>query len=653
MNRLRVPLLIAYRDALRAKGRTLLVIAMIGLPVAAIVTVAHVLFAIDDPRAALPEAPSADRVSGDELAVYALVIAMAVLQVVLLAGPAFAVGLRRQRLLLAQLAAAGGTPGHLRAVVLSAGLLLGATAAVLGTATGLLTAAVLRRALSGSGDTVFEPWHLEGPIIAVTMAVAVLSGLAAAYAPARQAARTDPAAVLAGRLDEPRASRGLPVVGLLLVGAGLAFVKVSLWHLREWGPTLGAVPIILGFVLLTPAAVALCAKAAGPLPLPLRLAVRDAGRHRSRTAPAVAAIMAATAALTALGIGMASDAGQREAEYTGPIAEGHTIVGGFRPDTLDAVRAAVTTTLPGTVAEPIRSLDEHGPDLSPICTECAYYGPGDNDLGSRYLVGGPEIIRQVLGRDVPAATSALARGDVVVLLPNGLSDGVFRVRLAEFPDDGSEGPSAIPERTLEFPAVQVTAYLKGPIAVLPESRVAETTLPVRTAALVVTRPLDLDETAALSRAVREFGASVRTERGYRDDTMVPALVLAVTASILVLAGALIATGLAAADSRPDLATLTAVGARPSTVRLVRMAHAAFVALLGCLLGVLAGLGPGIAVSRPLTAEFDSATAPPHGVITEIPWSLLGTVCLAVPLIVALLSALFTRTTIVRPTRRLL
>ncbi|GAB2809468.1 hypothetical protein GCM10022221_03550 [Actinocorallia aurea] len=641
MNGLRAPLRLAYRDALRAKGRTALVLAMIGLPVAAVTVLSHVLGAVHTGNATADHVDSSAQAA--DFAVYALVAAMAVLQVVLLAGPAFAVGLRRQRLLLAQLAAAGGTPGHLRAVVLSAGLLLGAAAAVLGTAAGLLVSAVLRPALSDGMD--FAPWRFDVTQIAVTAAVAVLSGLAAAYSPARQAGRTDPAAVLAGRRDEPRASRGLPVLGIVLIGAGLVFTKMSLWSLREWGPALGAVPVILGFVLLAPTAVALCARLAGPLPLPLRLAVRDAGRHRGRTAPAVAAITAAVAAFTALGVGLVSDTEQRRLEYHGTVAEGHTVVGDLRPDTAVRVRAALEAAVPEGSVHEVVGLDESGPDLSPQCS-CVTTGPAwELRLGSRHFVGGPEVLRYLLGRDDPAATAALARGEAVALVPNGLEGGELRLEYADFPEDGSEGPSKVPVREMAFPAVQVTAYLDGPIAVLPPSLAEKTGLPSHTSAFVVTSPLDEEATAALARELRPFGAAVMTERGYRESIAMPALVLGGVAAFLVLAAALIATGLAAADSRPDLATLTAVGARPRTVRLIRLAQSAYITLLGCALGILAGLPPGIAVTRPLTANQETSQAAPHGVITEIPWSLLAAVCLGTPLLVAALTALTTRTTI--------
>ena len=67
----------------------------------------------------------------------ALLACMVLLEVVLLAGPAFAVGARRRERELATLAAAGAGPGHLMGVVLGEAAVLGLVAAVAGVAGGI------------------------------------------------------------------------------------------------------------------------------------------------------------------------------------------------------------------------------------------------------------------------------------------------------------------------------------------------------------------------------------------------------------------------------------------------------------------------------------------------------------------------------------
>ena len=63
-------------------------------------------------------------------AVLVLIGVMALLEVVLLAGPAFAVGARRQSRTLALIAANGGGPAQARRVVLASALVLGSVGAV-------------------------------------------------------------------------------------------------------------------------------------------------------------------------------------------------------------------------------------------------------------------------------------------------------------------------------------------------------------------------------------------------------------------------------------------------------------------------------------------------------------------------------------------
>ena len=68
-----------------------------------------------------------------------------------------------------------------------------------------------------------------------------------------------------------------------------------------------------------------------------------------------------------------------------------------------------------------------------------------------------------------------------------------------------------------------------------------------------------------------------------------------------LGGTLTATFLALSDARPDLATLSAVGASPRTRRGVAAAYAVVVGWSARVLGAAVGFIPGIAVTYPLTS----------------------------------------------------
>ena len=72
----------------------------------------------------------------------------------------------------------------------------------------------------------------------------------------------------------------------------------------------------------TPLFVALIGKLARRLPLTGRLALRDSARNRSRTAPAVAAILAAVAGSTAVAVILATNDARDRAQYHSTLRPG-------------------------------------------------------------------------------------------------------------------------------------------------------------------------------------------------------------------------------------------------------------------------------------------------------------------------------------------
>jgi putative ABC transport system permease protein len=103
------------------------------------------------------------------------------------------------------------------------------------------------------------------------------------------------------------------------------------------------------------------------------------------------------------------------------------------------------------------------------------------------------------------------------------------------------------------------------------------------------------------------------------------------AALITLLATGVATGLSQADARPDHATLSAVGASPRVRRTLAGAQSWTLALLGTLLGVVAGFVPGVALlwARP-------------GFDVVIPWRTLGLTLAVVPLLAGLGALLLTR-----------
>ncbi|MFI0485195.1 FtsX-like permease family protein [Actinomadura sp. 9N215] len=639
----------ARQDALRSKGRTSLVLGMIGLPVAAIVALAVLAKTGEEPATGTPGAV-APGPSAAESAITAMAITMIVLEIVLLAGPAFVVDARRRRRDLALVAASGGAERHLRAVVLATGVLLGGIAAVAGALLGTLAAAVAMPIVEAVQDEPLGPFRMPWAQVAVTMLFGLGSGALAALLPARQAARMDVVAALAGRRDPPgRARRGWPIAGGLLVLAGVAASLLGVRVLNEFGAAFGAAAIIAGLVAACPWIVGTAGRLAPRLPLPLRLAVRDGARNRARTAPAVAAIMAAVAGITALAIGGASDLRQEQIEYQARLPAGSTMI--RAPQTgADAAEQAIRRDLPGVPVLSLKTLPGPGGYCTgdgAACPALSFVAREDPEVMTDlldHLVGGPREARMLLGRDDPAVTSALDAGKVVLFGGSPTAGGTTAATVFEWDD-------AVQRTTRRIEGLPAVAASGDPHvrAIVPPKVAERIGMPIRTEAFGVDRAdhrVTKAEQARLERTMRAFGDDIEdevyVERGFTRTFGGVMALLAAVAGVLALGGALIATSLAAADSRPDLATFAAVGARPGTRRLLTMGQAAFVAGLGCWLGIAGGVVPGLAAARPLTNQPGQPGVAGHGTILDVPWTLLIGLGVVIPLVTAVGVGTFTR-----------
>lgn len=109
---------------------------------------------------------------------------MAVLEIVLLAGPAFAVGARRSRRQLGLVGTCGGDRRHVRAVVLSGGLVLGGAGAVVGVVTGLVLTVVFRPLIEDQAGHRFGSLALHPKELLAIAVIGLVTGLLAAFAPA-------------------------------------------------------------------------------------------------------------------------------------------------------------------------------------------------------------------------------------------------------------------------------------------------------------------------------------------------------------------------------------------------------------------------------------------------------------------------------------
>jgi putative ABC transport system permease protein len=151
---------------------------------------------------------------------------------------------------------------------------------------------------------------------------------------------------------------------------------------------------------------------------------------------------------------------------------------------------------------------------------------------------------------------------------------------------------------------------------------------------------------AIDQGLTAVGGDVGmyVERGYQADdaTVIALLILIGLGAVLTLGGTLTATFLALSDARPDLATLSAVGASPRARRGVAAAYAVVVGGVGALLGAAVGLIPGIAVTWPLTSTQGIDGGPPTGPFLDVPWLLVLALVVVLPVVTALVVGLCAR-----------
>ncbi len=591
------------------------------------------------PDSALPpEVVTDEPVDETRLTALLLVATMVLLEVVLLAGPAFAVRARSQARTLALVAAAGGTPAQARRTVLASGVVVGLAGGLLGAVLGIGVGALLVPVAQRFQGTWFGPLEVPWPLLAVVACFGLAAAVLAAVVPAFSASRQDVVAVLAGRRGEGRASRRSPVLGLVLVGAGIAS---GLLGSRASGasPALVAASALLsvvGMILLVATVVALVGQLARRFPLSLRFAARDAARHRTRTVPAVAAVGATVAGVITLGLALASQQAADERDYDPLLADGYAAVPVEPGTDPAAVRQVLAKRVPGArVDEVVGVRQGTGDTWTNVSLDVAGEPFGlaaSGSLGSGFLVGSavPDAVGLAPG-DRAVADRALAAGRIVVVRGSeafgpDVADTVHVV----VDEDGSAAPTA----SLEAPAVVVRADGgRGTVeAVLPPAVAKDLGLDVGTVGLTVAPTVSVAAQADLTEALATVpGAGpLVVERGYQPEDGVRILqwVLAVLGGILMLGGTLTATFLALSDARPDLATMAAVGARSRTRRRVAAAYALVVGLAGALLGTPIGFIPGIAVSRPLSRGDDGSS------LLVVPWPLLGLVVVGLPLLTA-------------------
>jgi putative ABC transport system permease protein len=613
--------------------------------------------------------------SNVQIAIAVIAVGIALLEVVLLAGPAFAVSARRREREYAMLGAVGADGVQVRRIVLADGLVLGAIAGVSGAVLGYGSGAIALAFIAQHTSQLPGAVHVDtGRVVGVAV-LSIVLGMCAALVPALSAAKRDILSALTGRRTAVarRVRLGRLVLGIALICGGI----IAEYFLAKSSNGNGAVEIVagvalveIGGILCTPAVIRLVARCGGILPLGPRLALRDGARNTSRTTPAVAAMFAAVAGAVAAGAWFESGLAQARASYQPMMLTNQAAVVGVK-DAKQAseVTAKLRDVLPMTGSMLIPSV--WGGDEKTVVTisfepagqgsTCASSvatstdGPTTIVCGSasyggatvQNLIGGPQVLREVTGIDNPQAEAALEQGGAVVFT-RGIADAGKTTAVAVF---STAHGGTTKQVTIPIAYVPPNGIPSPGFIIAPQAAKA---LGVSTGGTNVL----LIDTTGRANATQQFsanqvlsayglGGGLMLDGGLHSQLGLANTIVLLAAMLVAIGAAAIATGLALADGRADQETLVAVGGSPWTRRWLAGSTALVVTGLGVLIGVPIGflIAAGlIRVSNLAQIDPGMAQATINGVSRAftVPWLDLGVLVFAVPLLTALGAMLLSR-----------
>jgi putative ABC transport system permease protein len=607
-----------------------------------------------------------------------LVGGLAVLEVVLLAGAAFAVGARRRRRDLALVAASGGTPGHIRKIVLADGVVHGVVAAGIGVVLGIAAAAaavplVEEFVRQRAGDLRIYP-----EAVAILAGVAVVTGVLAALWPAWVSSRQDVVAALAGRRGITQSRRRLLVFGLALAVVGVAVSAYGALQVDFTTVLIGLVVGELALVLCTPALVGLMARLGRWLPPPARIALRDTSRNRTAAAPAISAVMAAVIGSLVVGIVLGSS--QEHDRLTSSMRPGDVFVmpAEGRPAAFQQIASTLRSAMPVDQVYELKQLSCGGqdclvfPKASPERT-CPYLSyvlkrrpnadeqqaaltdsrctgvKAENQYFGTLSVSGPGLgmslvvdpaaagaVSDLPAEDVAEVTAALRDGKVVIDDPNMVHNGTVILAIERHGTDLGNG------RTVTAPGFALPNRPKAGVTMMTEATAKSLGFSATAfGALATTTRMPAVAESDRLQALLGNDFSHHVERGADSDDEA-LVVLAIVAGLITLGSAALATGLAAADGRADLSTLAAVGASPGLRRALSLSQSGVIAGLGSVLGAVAGVGAAALVLTALNQGVAATWPTPLPYPLTVPWLNLIVAVVVVPLVAMLGAGLVTR-----------
>ncbi|MFP4554712.1 MAG: FtsX-like permease family protein, partial [Actinomycetota bacterium] len=500
--------------------------------------------------------------------------------VAFITGAAFAAGTRRRLREIGLLSAGGASRKHVRTTVVGEGLTIGLAGSALGVLLGIAVLFFGRpilhdfvtKAITGIGVSLSD---IAGPVL-----VALLAVLLAVSIPARTASKVPTTTALQGRMPASPPRRWIVPAGLAASAVGLVLIAVSIASTSNFSGAVvaaGGAMVVGGVAMLASPILAGASKLADHVSATGRLVLRDSGRHRTRSAVAVAAIMVVLLAPAIL-VTMAETSRHQELLDGLPEPSNQLLVyGSFQPG---GFQAPLEDQQIDTVAGIVPSRDQATFETLSVHTRTREQMEIDavrDEMRSTVTVGSQEN------------AVAVANGD----LTEALGDS----RVAEAIDDGQIVVLGIEEKDTtvsidheELPAVELpvaTVRHAMPRVLIPPEMAGqyEDAETGQLALFILDRPLTDEDRAELHATL-----DVQTSGGR--EHMDAATVYTIGAGVTLLAVLIVislVTAVSAAEVDQDMRTIVAVGAPGSFRKRFLGLLTGYQTLIGALLAVPLGL----------------------------------------------------------------
>lgn len=592
----------------------------------------------------------------------AVFVAFGLVEVVLLAGAAMSVGIRRQAREIGLLGAIGGDRRDIRRLVLMQTLAYSVTGSVLAVPVGLLAVVVSRPiterlASRDMSDLGLAPLHWLA-----LAAFGLLGGIVAGWWPSRGIAKLPAVDALAGRLGDARMAVRVPTRRFVVAGLGIAtslvaaawlFTAVRSIDTAQNSSVVVPVLVLIAGIITTTLALAslmspllgLIGRRVGRLPLAARFAVRDLGRQRARTAPAAAAVMVAVAAALGISFVLAGTDAHNRRIYEPWLPVGDiSLYAAGGPDNLAQVTTAAQAAIPAsrivsmpTITSTVKYQEPDEGYVSPLVAALPSRLQFDPNAGESYqfALGDSDFLHHIMPTEADRILALLAQGRAVLLTDNTSVSSVGLVRAPNDAVDSLSGKvTGAFDRTIQVTRMRppsTSSLLPGGTVLISSAMMSDLGLRPETGTTLLVPPGPIDAATAdqVSAKVEQVGGSAHAELGYTSRLPATMLIAAGIAGFLAIAATVISLALVQSEGRADLATLAAVGADPSRRRLITFWQALAIAVVGGVTGTLLG-GFVAFASRPLAGY------------VAVPWLPVLLVTVVLPIVSAGLATAFTR-----------